>query len=350
MNTARPSIDDLTDAMIESAMMWRQRMNGDDWSADDDADLEVWLQSDSRHPLAFECSGQVWSFFDQHATSPEALSAHRALLGRVERQARGRWNGPAAVFRMPSRRVAAAVAAAVVVIAGGSWFVAAQGQVYQSGMGERRVVLLKDGSTLSLDALTRVSVRYSKDARRLTLQRGQARFDVAHDPSRPFTVAARDRTVVATGTAFNIDIIAPEVRVTLIEGKVLVLSKPSAIPLLPAPRPVKPVELRAGQTLITPADASPQRVQAADIEKTTAWQHGKLDFENEPLGEAVERINRYTDRKIRIADARAAAVPLNGAFDAGDVDGFIEALGGVLPVRAIQGPDGFTLQYAGPES
>src|SRR5690606_13129088 len=101
-----------------------------------------------RHPLALECSGQVWSFFDQHAASPEAISAHRALLGRVEKQARGRWNGPAAVLRMPSRRVAAAVAAAVILAGGGSWFAAAQGQVYESGVGERRVVVLKDGSTL----------------------------------------------------------------------------------------------------------------------------------------------------------------------------------------------------------
>ena len=104
MNATRPTVDDLTDEMIERAMLWRQRMNGDQWSAEGEADLEVWLQADDRHPLAFECSGQVWSFFDQHAASPEAISAHRALLGRVEKQARGRWNGPAAVAAAQSPR------------------------------------------------------------------------------------------------------------------------------------------------------------------------------------------------------------------------------------------------------
>lgn len=348
MNAAPPAIDDLTDAMIETAMIWRQRMGGAEWSANDEADLEVWLQADARHPLAFECSGQVWSFFDHHATSPELLSAHRALLGRVEKQARGRWTGPAAVLRMPGRRVAAGLIAATLLAAAGIWPLATQGQVYKSGVGERRVVILKDGSVLSLDALSRVTVRYSKDARRLTLQRGQARFDVAHDPSRPFTVTARDQTVVATGTAFNIDMIEPEVRVTLIEGRVLVLAKAPAITLRRPPAPAKPIELHAGQALVTPPDAPAQRVAAADLERITAWQHGKLDFENEPLGEAVARVNRYTDRKIRVADARAAAVPVNGAFDAGDVDAFIEAVNGFLPVRAVQGPDGVTLQYAEP--
>jgi transmembrane sensor len=350
MNTAPPSIDDLTDEMIESAVAWRLRMDGADWTAADEAELETWLQADERHPLALGCSGQVWSFFDQHATSPELLGAHRALLGRVERQARGRWTGPAAVLRMPGRRMAAGFMAAAVLCGAAVWPLATQGQVYQSDVGERRVVILKDGSVLSLDAMSRVTVRYTKGARRLKLERGQARFDVAHDPSRPFTVAVRDQSVVATGTAFNIDMTEPEVRVTLIQGRVLVLSKAKALRLGPQPRSSKPVELHAGQVLVTPPDAPAPHVQTADIEQVMAWQQGKLDFENEPLGEAVEKVNRYTDRKIKVADTRAAAVRVSGAFDAGDVNAFIGAVTGFLPVRAIEGRDGVILTFAGPEA
>jgi transmembrane sensor len=333
----------VTDEMLEAAMAWRLRLSEPHWSADDEAELEVWLQADERHARAFERTGQVWAFFDQHATSPELLSARRALLGRVQRQARGRWTGPAAIVRAPSRRVALGAMAAALVVGVGIWPLATQGDVYRTGVGERRVITLADGSVVTLDAMSKVAVRYSRGQRRLVLRQGQARFDVAKDLSRPFTVTARDRNVVATGTAFNIDMIEPEVRVTLIEGRVLVMPTESRVPLVER-RGGKTVELHPGQALVASRDAAPQLVRTADLGQATAWQDGKLMFDREPLGEAVERINRYSDRKITVADARAAAVPVSGVFNAGDANAFLEAVNGFLAVRVVQGPDGVVLQ------
>lgn len=348
MTTAPPMDREVTDAILETAMMWRQRVEAPDWSIDEDAELEAWLQADERHIRAFERTGQVWDFFDQHGAAPELIAARRALLGRVQRQARGRWN--AAGVPLPSRRTAAAAMVAVALLGAGLWPLATQGDVYQTGRGERRVVTLRDGSVLSLDALTRVSVRYSEDARRLTLQRGQARFDVSHDPSRPFSVTARDRTVVATGTAFNIDMLKPEVRVTLIEGRVLIL--PHQAPLIPLiehrSKLAKPVELHAGEVLVAARDAPTQVVAKADLDQATAWQKGKLMFDREPLGEAVERVSRYSDRKIVVADPAAAAVPISGVFNIGDVNAFLEAVNGFLPVTVTDGPDGVTLRSVQP--
>jgi len=345
--TDAPPIDrGVTDAMLEAAMMWRQRMEAPDWSIEQDAELEAWLQADERHAEAFERTGQVWDYFDQHAASPELIAARRALLGRVQRQARGRWGERPAV---PARRMAAAAMLAIALLGAGVLPLVSRGDVYQTGRGERRVVTLRDGSVLSLDALTKVSVHYQKNARRLTLERGQARFDVAHDVSRPFSVTARDRTVVATGTAFNIDVLRPEVRVTLIEGRVLVLRRdPPLIPLIGTPaRPAKPVELHAGEALVATRDAPPRLVKA-DLDEATAWQKGKLMFDREPLGEAVERVNRYSDRRIVVADAQAAAVPISGVFNIGDVNAFLEAVNGFLPVTVTDGPNGVTLRSAEP--
>src|SRR3546814_3917007 len=100
--------------------------------------------------------------------------------------------------------------------------------LYRTVLGERRVVTLADGSTVSLDAASEVRVAYSERARELALVRGQARFDVAHDPRRPFAVQARDQRVVATGTAFNVDLFGPQVLITLIEGHVQVLEATSS--------------------------------------------------------------------------------------------------------------------------
>jgi len=351
MKAKHTPTDPATAAMFERAMIWRQRMNEAEWSAEDEADFEVWLQADERHQHVFEVSGEVWTYFDDHVTSPELIRARRALLGRVQGQATARWSGITALLQMPRRRLAAGLVAAAILMTGaGVWPLATQGEVYQSGVGERRIITLNDGSVVSLDALSRVRVRYTKGERRLALIRGQARFDVAHDRSRPFSVTARDQTVVATGTAFNIDILKPEVRVTLIEGRVLVSPKAPLISALASPKVPKPVELRAGQAMVAPADSARPTIQVADIEQATAWQDGKLDFDGVPLAEAVERVNRYTDRKIRIADAKAGAALVYGTFDAGDVNAFIGAVNGFLPVRAVWGSDGVVLHSTAPDA
>ena len=93
MKAKHPSTDPVTAAMFETAMIWRQRMEDAAWSGDDEADFEVWLQADERHQRLFEVSGEVWTYFDDHVTSPELIGARRALLGRVQRQATARWSG-----------------------------------------------------------------------------------------------------------------------------------------------------------------------------------------------------------------------------------------------------------------
>lgn len=322
----------LSDDILATAMTWRQRVGEGELSVDDEVALEVWLQADDRHLAAYEQMGEVGAILDPHAASPELIGARRDLLARVHRQASG-----ARLLGTTRRRIAAGAIAASLLVGVGAWPLVGPGEVYDTGRGERRVIILDDGSILSLDAMSRVSVRYAKDARRLKLQRGQARFDVAHDTARPFSVTARGHRVVATGTAFNIDLLKPEMRVTLIEGRVLVLPEGE-------PAKARTVELRQGQALVASVTPGPERVAAANLDQTTSWQQGRLVFNEEPLGQAVERVNRYTDRKITVADAQAAQIPLSGTFNAGDLKAFLEAVGEFLPVRVDDSRDGVVIQ------
>lgn len=344
MTHARP-IDEAT-TPLQAAALWRMRMEAPEWSETDAAAFRDWLACDELHQRAFERTGKVWDLVDSHAATPDVMVIRRDALHRAQRTARGRLAG----WRAPPRRMAIAAAlAGLVVIGAGSYPLLDTGEVYRTGLNERRVVTLKDGSKVSLDAMTKIAVDYSDGARRLTLQRGQARFDVAHDASRPFSVRARDRTVVATGTAFNIDIFEREARVTLIEGRVLVMAAQRQLGPIPLPAPARPqkaIELRPGQELVSTGRAPPQLVANVDLQQTTAWQQGKLMFDKEPLADAVARMNRYSERKIIIGDAAAGAVPVSGAFDAGNVRGFLEAVTAYLPVNATEGNDGVTLTYA----
>ena len=352
MSDARHLSDESRATVLQTATIWRMRMGAPEWSAHDDAAFEAWLAEDELHARAFERSGKVWDFVDQNAATPELMVIRRDALDRAQRTARGRmarWQGR--FVRLPRRGAVAAAIAAVAVLAGGAYTLSERGDVYATGRNERRIVDLADGSKVSLDAQSRVSVKYSGEARRLTLLKGQARFDVAHDVSRPFSVRARDRTVVATGTAFNIDIFERKARVTLIEGRVVVLAAPRPAllgrPIGPAPAAEpKPIALRPGEQLVSVGDAPPQVVASVDLQEATAWQQGKLMFDKEPLAQAVARMNRYSDRKISIGDPVAGAVPVSGAFDAGNTRGFLEAVTSYLPITATEGSDGIVLNSA----
>jgi transmembrane sensor len=200
---------------------------------------------------------------------------------------------------------------------------------YQTAAGERRVVTLADGSKLSLDASSEVTVQYRKHERALHLLRGQARFDVAHDKSRPFSVVAGNQRVIATGTAFNIDMAGPRVFVTLIEGHVVVVNEDNA----------GRWELRAGQEL-TATPSLPPLIATANTAKVTAWTIGQIVFDDEPLSSVVERVNRYSNTPILIADPAVAQMRISGVFNAGDAPGFVEIVTHYLPVKAVPQPDG----------
>lgn len=333
---------------LQAAAIWRMRMDEAEWSEADEAAFRAWLDEDEQHQRAFDRTGKVWDLVDSHAATPDIMVIRRDALHRAQRTARGRMAG----WRTAPRRAAIAAGVAGLLVLGGlgAWPLVTPDEVYRTGLNERRVVTLKDGSKLSLDAMTRVSVDYADDARRLTLQRGQARFDVAHDASRPFSVRAGDRTVVATGTAFNIDLFQRQARVTLIEGRVLVMPAERRVGPVALPRPhpsgARAVELHPGQALVAAHHSTPKLIAAVDLQQATAWQQGKLMFDKEPLAQAVARMNRYSHRKIVIGDEQAGAMPVSGAFDAGNVKGFLEAVTAYLPVVATEGSDGVVLSYS----
>jgi transmembrane sensor len=217
-----------------------------------------------------------------------------------------------------------------------NWW-SARPNVYATGHAERRIVRLADGSRVSLDAETELKVHLGRDARQLELVRGQARFDVAHDATRPFSVRAGDQTVIATGTAFNIDMLGPRVLVTLIQGRVEVVPTHT--------RPIeglrRPTVLAAGQQLAVAPRAPPILLQA-DLSSATAWTNGQLVFTDEPLSSVVARLARYSDYPITVSPG-AATLRVSGVFQTDDVDGFVRSITAYLPLRAERTADGGVL-------
>lgn len=197
-----------------------------------------------------------------------------------------------------------------------------KGTPYGTEVGEQRIVRLADGSKVRLDTDSRLRVRLSDKLRRIELERGQAFFDVAPDPDRPFVVEANGSEVRALGTRFDVRRSGDAVRVVLVEGKVRV----------DAPRGTSSHTLAPGQQLDVRGGeaASPTRVDAA---AATSWTTGRLVFQNQPLKAAIDEVNRYSQTKIVLEAPGVAATPVSGSFESGDTEAFVNAVNALHHLR-----------------
>ena len=323
--------DDMPLDHEEQAAEWCWRIADRVLTESERNEFDAWLRADPRHREAFEEMVTVWKGTDAIAEMPGFLSLRAKALTTME-SAR---EAPRSGWRSGWQHIVALAAVVVLMVVSGAWYLTSGPDVYVTGVGERRVVRLDDGSRVSLDASSRVTVAYSGDKRTLVLERGRAKFDVAKDPLRPFTVTAGQKTVVATGTAFSVELLHNQMRVLLYEGHVAVLAQPPG----KIPTPVRigghvdaGAQLKPGQELVASLSSSTATIVPADPVRSLSWEGGRLTFIDEPLARAVERVNRYADTPIIVGDATAGSYLVNGVFDAGDTRGFVSGVTAIFPV------------------
>lgn len=324
------------DPLLEEAASWLARLH--ELSVSTTPEFDAWRHLSVHHEEAWARVRAPWNLLGEQAAAPELIALRGAALERARREGRARWRDRRTHFLRP--RFLAAVAACLIAVIAGVLYVRELPTIYRTGIGDRRVVRLEDGSSASLDSQSEVSVLYTKRSRELVLVRGQGRFDVAHDVERPFTVQAGDRKVVATGTSFNVDLVGPEIVVTLIEGHVVVLDRAGDHRESPGSSvPEEGVKLEPGERLVEAASThgsavSTPSIQRVNIERATAWESGQLVFDDETLAAAVERVNRYSRSKISVSDPAAAAMRFSGVFNEGDTRAFLDTVTRYLSLNA----------------
>lgn len=347
-------------ALVEAAA-WRVHLS--ETEQDTTLEFEDWLAADLENRHAWARVDSNWNIFQAHATAPEVLALRRAALADAHDVARQRWiatdtpaapNGsgeakPSTKLRHSGRRWAFTLAAAATLLLGVLGWYFATTSTYRTQVGERRLVALADGSKVQLDSATVLSVTYSSRERNIRLSQGQARFDVAHDTERPFIVTAGSKKVIATGTAFNVDLFGGRVLITLIEGHVVVLPQGSSN-ISRATNPESSevardaVELAAGQEFVAFADGSHQ-VHRVDVERAISWQKSQLSFDDEPLSTVVQRVNRYSIKPVMLTDDSIRELRISGVFDANDIPGFLTTVTHYLPLKATVREDAIELVH-----
>jgi transmembrane sensor len=309
---------------LSQATAWFMRLRSEEAGVEHLTQFQRWVEESPENAAAYAKVSGSWSVMGEFASAPEIMLGRRDALENARRAGRRRWYSTKPGWMRPA--IAAACAAIVLVSVIGLWS-RAHADLYSTVVGERRTLTLADGSVVTLDARSRIQVKYGDRERLISLDQGQARFDVAKDPSRPFRVKVGNETVVALGTQFNVELVARNVLVTLIEGRVAVM--PDTPPRNADPQ----IDLTAGETLEVHQDGKAVRLPRVDVNRVTAWQNGKMFFDNEPLASAAERVNRYAVEQIQV-DPSAANIGISGVFNAGDARAFIEAVTAYFPVKA----------------
>ncbi|ODU71176.1 MAG: hypothetical protein ABT11_04480 [Novosphingobium sp. SCN 66-18] len=164
---------------------------------------------------------------------------------------------------------------------------------YATATGEVRTLALADGSSIVLDTHSAVDIHFDGETRKVTLTRGRARFAVAHEAERPFIVSARDATVTARGTVFDVDTFQG-VRIALIEGAVDVRG-PGVVQAVLRLFPGQQVWFNPAVRNGTPAAT---RARPSDAQ----WVNGMKTFDDVPAHEVIAEANRYSERQIVFED------------------------------------------------
>lgn len=330
---------DRTDAIEEIASEWLIRRDSEHWTAADQAELEAWLAASTEHRVAFLRLELVW----EEAARLKALGA--GIPGDMPPPP-GHWNfdrvasAPRATGRRERKKHRWPLAAAAALIMGLTAFLANwhPGQRFTTPVGGLAKVPMDDGSRITLNTNSHLAVSVSKSRRRVELEHGEAFFEVAPDPSRPFVVVAGGRRVTAVGTQFSVRRDGDLVEVIVTEGKVRMDDGTRRSSR------GEPVLLTAGY--IAHSTRSGLRVEQKslqDAESRLSWRFGVLKFRDLPLGEAVAEFNRYNARKIVIADPAVAALRIEGNFRPTQVQAFVRLLESGFPVRVVTEGDRIVL-------
>ena len=291
----------------QEALAWLSRLRSSS-NERDHAAFESWYCAEPLHADIYDDVLATWE--------KTVLAGQTAAAG---------WQQPQ---RSKLSYALAAAAAIVLVVATSLVLIQTQGpsasgkpEAIAARIGEIRTIALADGSRITLDSGSSVEVAYTNETRRVTLERGRARFEVADDADRPFVVAARDRSVIAHGTVFDVSLLNDRLTVSLLEGSIEIVdgsaserkARPSGTFLAPGQR----MTLRGNEPMPPPLFFEPSHER---------WPSGMISFEDAPLRDVIEEANRYSVVQIRLADASAGQLRFTGSVRAGDPGELAEML------------------------
>ncbi len=351
---------DKSETMVTSQAAWFvTRLFSGEMTERDELELEGWLSALPEHRREYQAMLDAWSDTEELETIPGLLPLDSSAQILHERPI-----GPSgSVAKKESRLWQSLALAATVLVAalvGVSTYDGfnsrADIQQFVSAVGEQKSIELADGSVVTLNTNSRILVDMTETRRRVILDQGEAFFDVAGDPERPFTVEAGARSITVLGTRFNVDHASVDLSVAVVEGAVVVHRKEDDV-FRPANPPWLNQDvtndgrsvriprqdqyyLQAGALLSFKNDVPGLlTMSSADMDKRHSWRKGIVRFDGEPLFEVIQTFNRYTKKKLLIQDRSVMNIKISGVFHIDQLDLALEGLESTFKLRITRFSD-----------
>ena len=299
-------------------LLQRPHVSETDWLA-----FDAWMSREPGHALAFDRAHDLWRELDGMAGAFREASNVRAAPRLPVRGPFWKW-----------AMTAAACLALGLFSARDSLFPSVE--TFSTARGEHRSVTLADGSRIDLAGATRLSVRLRTASRSVTLEEGEAVFDVAHDPARPFQVAAGPSRIEDIGTEFDVRHRDGRTAVTVRSGLVQVVS------MVPG-QSNQPIRLYPGQQLDIVDGKSIEQVRMVTADDVFAWRNGRLICIDCRMADIVADLNAEFIKPIRVGD-RAANLHFSGVLVLDNEEEVVRRLTLLAPVWSSVTPEGIMLR------
>ena len=317
--------DDVLDHPSDAAQ-WFSRMHSGETTETDRQAFAAWCSADPAHEREYQKLTAQWN---------AVLSLPEARLRGLMQASQFAPTPPAMSRRRFGLRMVAACALPVAagLLAAPYLFDRDEKRLnYATRKGERRQVTLPDGSILHLNGDTRLTARFGANERQVELTQGEAFFEVQHDTSRPFVVEGGVGQVTVTGTRFNVRRDSESLQVSVESGSVRLESGPWWRH--------SEHRLGAGQQAIAYAGSPLGEVTQVNVDNLTAWQRGKIIFNNVPLATVINEMNRYLMQPASLDAPALGPYRISGVFSVDDPLAMIDALPAIAPVSLDRLPDG----------
>lgn len=295
----------ISEQIIQQAANWLTRLHDEDVTEADRHAFDAWCQADPRHAVAIERMRGLWGSLDTLPAKPARMALNRAFTPQR------------------SRGVQVTGVLGVVLCA---WLGLQHLPVWmadqRTGVGERRQVVLEDGSRLQLNSNSAVDVKFDGHQRVIELLQGELWVDVAKDAQRPFVVRTDQGTATALGTRYLVKRAENGTTlVTVIESTVAVKGDTS-----------EGVKVAAGQRSILDHGQA-QAPQAIGNSDPDAWTRGLLKVNDQPLDEVLQSLASYRHGLVRFDPQALKNLRVSGVFKLDDTTAALAALADNLPIQ-----------------
>jgi transmembrane sensor len=310
--------------ILEEASVWFVTFRSQDPTATAAREFHDWLKRSPEHIRAYLEIAAIYADIPapEHGCSPAELIARAKFTPELNVIALNfdpvAGNRPTVGDARPRFAARVALAASILICAFvGAWLYIER-NTYATSIGEQRSITMEDGSIVELNARSKVRIAFNERQRDVELLEGQALFRVAKDHQRPFVVHAGMTSVRAVGTQFDVNRKSSGTVVTVLEGRVAVLS---AEPTVSEPQ----ILLASGEQMrVTPTEV--RKVESPDLEAATAWTQHLLVFDGTALGEVIEEFGRHSTRRIVVDSPQLAALKISGQYTSTNPDSLLRFL------------------------